>query len=249
MSGDELPVAPLEIKPDPAREGDESYLKRIENLNKGLATRRENAKLRREGKLPPLEHKGGRKKTPAANKPGRAKTTRNAPTPSEDDQRRAAAKAIRKWRSEVGLVGLTVAPVPATYVLRTDDEVIDAMVRLAGKNAKALEMLARGEDVLAALVVLRWAGGLAVATGVQFGQLPPDHRMAQMSGVTEIVADLEVEGLVSVEGVGDADGFTDQAEPVPSVARVPQGVRVPVGTRGPSVDHGADEVREIVPSL
>jgi hypothetical protein len=126
-------------------------------------------------------------------------------TPDARALKQKARSSLIRWRSELGAGGLLIVPVPATYIARTDDEVIEAMVTLAGRNAKLLAGLAAGGDLLAAIVVMRWAAGLGVAAGVQWGRVAPDSTLAQTFGVTDIVIDLEREGMVGVERTGDGE--------------------------------------------
>lgn len=174
-------------------------------------------------------HKKKDKKAPTSNAP-----KSKAKEPSDAVKRRRleteARETLKRWRAEAGTVGLVIAPIPATYIARTDDEVIEAAVRLAGKNAKILEGLAAGGDVIAAIVVLRWLAGLGVAVGVQYGRVEVASTLAQRTGVTEVVVALEREGFVEVEpvepeGSEDANRAADEGEPVgvpstPAVALV-----------------------------
>jgi hypothetical protein len=133
-----------------------------------------------------------------------------------------ARDSLRKWRAEIGAGGLLIAPVPATYVAQTPDDVIEAMVQLAGRNAKFLAAIAKGGDLLAAIVVLRWAAGLGVATGVQFERFAPDSALAQTFGVTDIVIDLEKQGVLRIEPIEpkapEGSWAEGEGEPVRSVA-------------------------------
>jgi hypothetical protein len=147
-----------------------------------------------------------------------AKQRANASQTAKRKRVEAEARTVLvKWRSEFGTLALTRAPVVGVYVLRTDDEVIDAAVRLAGKNARLLEGLAASGDLLAVLVLARWAGGLAVAFGVETGRVDPASTIATAMGLDKVIADLEREGLVTVvgpEGVASADEHdqgTDEA--------------------------------------
>lgn len=116
-----------------------------------------------------------------------------------------ARKTLIRWRSEAGTAGLLVAPVTATYIARTPDEVIDAALDLAGENAKYLSLIAAGGNLLAALVLLRWAGGLGVSVGVELGRIPADGPLADSFGLAEIVTDLEAKGILGTTPIEEPD--------------------------------------------
>jgi hypothetical protein len=158
------------------------------------------------------------------------KDTAGTKAPTDAALKRDALKSLERWRAELGAGGLYIAPVPATYIAQTDDEVLAAAVELAARNGKVLRALAGGGDVLAGLVLLRWAAGLGVAVGVHTGRVGADSVIAETFGIDRVVADLEQRGFVSVEavehvepdgrpaGVASEDG-TDSAEPeLPGVA-------------------------------
>lgn len=119
-----------------------------------------------------------------------------------------ARRSLQRFRAEFGAGMMMVVPVPAAYVARTDDEVIEAMVKLAGRNAKLLQAIASGGDLLAVVTVGRWVAGLGAATAVQFGRMAPDSRAAATLGITDLVVELERDGFIGVEDAlesGDGD--------------------------------------------
>lgn len=179
---------------------------------------------------------GKRKKSHAKKTegPSTAAATAGAKKVREDrklDVLKAEAKAsLVKFRSEIYAGGMMIVPVPATYVGRTDDEVLDAMVRLAGRNARFLAGLASGGDLLAVIMIGRWCAGLGVATGVQFGRLAPDSKLAETFGVRQIVDELASEGFLEVvaadqpEGIPSSDASPAEDEPSRAGASVVVGV-------------------------
>jgi hypothetical protein len=144
-----------------------------------------------------------------------------------------ATKALKRFRSEIYAGTVTVAPIPATYVGRTDDEVIDAMVRLLGRNARLLTAVASGGDLLAVVTVGRWVVGLGTAVGVQTGRVDVDSQASKIAGLPQIVEDLVAEGFVAVEPApGVSSPHADETAIAPDVgvgaARPPVVVGVPV---------------------
>lgn len=118
---------------------------------------------------------------------------------------KAAVSSLQEWRASVGTTAVWVMPVASTYVAQTPDDVLESMVRLAGRNARLLKWLAEGGDVLAGIVVAQWCAGMVVAAGVDAHRVDPYSGMADRYGIPAIIDQLAAEGRITLVEPGEEE--------------------------------------------
>lgn len=95
--------------------------------------------------------------------------------------------AIEKKFSQFGAYLTIGLPVTGTYMVENSDQAVKALISIGKRRPKVMAALAKIADGGDGLDIAQYIAGIAVATQVDLGRVPPDMILAKATGVTAIV--------------------------------------------------------------